>query len=171
MVEICGCGHYMFPLPEGVNYCNNEDNPGWGKSSRRPLGPGWGGSRICPVPAARAWLFPTGRGHLGQCWGEGARPRSWLWAGGTLGHQRVRTQGITPGLCTQNFGSPGRGNGGSSAPPGWHSSVLAEARAVPKIPPWPSWLYENCLQTVTVYFQFIIKLSECFAQVSQGRGS
>ncbi|NXN88028.1 SCNNB protein, partial [Bombycilla garrulus] len=29
MVEICGCGHYMFPLPEGVNYCNNEDNPGW----------------------------------------------------------------------------------------------------------------------------------------------
>ncbi|NXT19071.1 SCNNB protein, partial [Syrrhaptes paradoxus] len=29
MVESCGCGHYMFPLPEGVNYCNNEDNPGW----------------------------------------------------------------------------------------------------------------------------------------------
>ncbi|NXA21384.1 SCNNB protein, partial [Ibidorhyncha struthersii] len=29
MVEICGCGHYMFPLPEGVNYCNNEDDPGW----------------------------------------------------------------------------------------------------------------------------------------------
>ncbi|NXB95874.1 SCNNB protein, partial [Vidua chalybeata] len=29
MVEICGCGHYMFPVPEGVNYCNNEDNPGW----------------------------------------------------------------------------------------------------------------------------------------------
>ncbi|NWI42980.1 SCNNB protein, partial [Picathartes gymnocephalus] len=29
MVEICGCGHYLFPLPEGVNYCNNEDNPGW----------------------------------------------------------------------------------------------------------------------------------------------
>ncbi|NXY02645.1 SCNNB protein, partial [Pteruthius melanotis] len=29
MVEICGCGHYMFPLPEGVNYCNNEENPGW----------------------------------------------------------------------------------------------------------------------------------------------
>ncbi|XP_016157470.1 PREDICTED: amiloride-sensitive sodium channel subunit beta isoform X3 [Ficedula albicollis] len=29
MVEICGCGHYMFPLPEGVNYCNNEDFPGW----------------------------------------------------------------------------------------------------------------------------------------------
>ncbi|XP_064376055.1 amiloride-sensitive sodium channel subunit beta isoform X2 [Dromaius novaehollandiae] len=29
MVEICGCGHYMFPLPEGVNFCNNEDNPGW----------------------------------------------------------------------------------------------------------------------------------------------
>ncbi|NWS85674.1 SCNNB protein, partial [Toxostoma redivivum] len=29
MVEICGCGHYMFPLPEGVNYCNNEDYPGW----------------------------------------------------------------------------------------------------------------------------------------------
>ncbi|NXE94052.1 SCNNB protein, partial [Menura novaehollandiae] len=29
MVEICGCGHYMFPLPAGVNYCNNEDNPGW----------------------------------------------------------------------------------------------------------------------------------------------
>ncbi|NWX32736.1 SCNNB protein, partial [Notiomystis cincta] len=29
MAEICGCGHYMFPLPEGVNYCNNEDNPGW----------------------------------------------------------------------------------------------------------------------------------------------
>ncbi|KAF4804415.1 Amiloride-sensitive sodium channel subunit beta [Turdus rufiventris] len=30
MVESCGCGHYMFPLPEGVNYCNNEDYPGWG---------------------------------------------------------------------------------------------------------------------------------------------
>ncbi|NXG23059.1 SCNNB protein, partial [Grallaria varia] len=29
MAEICGCGHYMFPLPDGVNYCNNEDNPGW----------------------------------------------------------------------------------------------------------------------------------------------
>uniref|UniRef100_A0A8C3VC24 Amiloride-sensitive sodium channel subunit beta n=1 Tax=Catharus ustulatus TaxID=91951 RepID=A0A8C3VC24_CATUS len=29
MVESCGCGHYMFPLPEGVNYCNNEDYPGW----------------------------------------------------------------------------------------------------------------------------------------------
>ncbi|NXS31381.1 SCNNB protein, partial [Pomatostomus ruficeps] len=29
MAEICGCGHYMFPLPEGVKYCNNEDNPGW----------------------------------------------------------------------------------------------------------------------------------------------
>ncbi|XP_010073259.1 PREDICTED: amiloride-sensitive sodium channel subunit beta, partial [Pterocles gutturalis] len=29
MGESCGCGHYMFPLPEGVNYCNNEDNPGW----------------------------------------------------------------------------------------------------------------------------------------------
>ncbi|NXX96045.1 SCNNB protein, partial [Centropus bengalensis] len=29
MVEICGCGHYMFPLPEGVNYCSNEDYPGW----------------------------------------------------------------------------------------------------------------------------------------------
>ncbi|NWW77943.1 SCNNB protein, partial [Climacteris rufus] len=29
MAEICGCGHYMFPLPAGVNYCNNEDNPGW----------------------------------------------------------------------------------------------------------------------------------------------
>ncbi|NXF34321.1 SCNNB protein, partial [Nyctibius bracteatus] len=29
MTETCGCGHYMFPLPEGVTYCNNEDNPGW----------------------------------------------------------------------------------------------------------------------------------------------
>ncbi|NWI70810.1 SCNNB protein, partial [Todus mexicanus] len=29
MTETCGCGHYLFPLPEGVNYCNNEDNPGW----------------------------------------------------------------------------------------------------------------------------------------------
>ncbi|NXS90932.1 SCNNB protein, partial [Jacana jacana] len=29
MIEICGCGHYMFPLPDGVNHCNNEDNPGW----------------------------------------------------------------------------------------------------------------------------------------------
>ncbi|XP_030340436.1 amiloride-sensitive sodium channel subunit beta [Strigops habroptila] len=29
MIEICGCGHYMFPLPPGVNYCNNEDYPGW----------------------------------------------------------------------------------------------------------------------------------------------
>ncbi|NWU00405.1 SCNNB protein, partial [Urocynchramus pylzowi] len=29
MVQICGCGHYMFPLPEGENYCNNQDNPGW----------------------------------------------------------------------------------------------------------------------------------------------
>ncbi|NXN07531.1 SCNNB protein, partial [Indicator maculatus] len=29
MVEICGCGHYLFPLPEGVNYCNNDNNPGW----------------------------------------------------------------------------------------------------------------------------------------------
>uniref|UniRef100_A0A663LV42 Epithelial sodium channel subunit beta n=1 Tax=Athene cunicularia TaxID=194338 RepID=A0A663LV42_ATHCN len=38
MMEICGCGHYMFPLPEGVNYCNNEDNPGWGKSTDRADG-------------------------------------------------------------------------------------------------------------------------------------
>lgn len=35
MAEICGCGHYMFPLPEGVTYCNNDDNPGWGKSTNK----------------------------------------------------------------------------------------------------------------------------------------
>uniref|UniRef100_A0A8C0HGU6 Uncharacterized protein n=1 Tax=Chelonoidis abingdonii TaxID=106734 RepID=A0A8C0HGU6_CHEAB len=29
MFENCGCGHYLFPLPEGVNYCNNEDDPDW----------------------------------------------------------------------------------------------------------------------------------------------
>ncbi|KYO41073.1 amiloride-sensitive sodium channel subunit beta [Alligator mississippiensis] len=29
MVESCECGHYLFPLPEGVNYCNNDDNPDW----------------------------------------------------------------------------------------------------------------------------------------------
>uniref|UniRef100_A0A8B9FH41 Amiloride-sensitive sodium channel subunit beta n=1 Tax=Amazona collaria TaxID=241587 RepID=A0A8B9FH41_9PSIT len=29
MIETCGCGHFMFPLPQGVNYCNNEDYPGW----------------------------------------------------------------------------------------------------------------------------------------------
>uniref|UniRef100_A0A8C8VIH8 Sodium channel epithelial 1 subunit beta n=1 Tax=Pelusios castaneus TaxID=367368 RepID=A0A8C8VIH8_9SAUR len=35
MVENCRCGHYLFPLPEGVNYCNNEDNPDWGKDVKR----------------------------------------------------------------------------------------------------------------------------------------
>lgn len=35
MIEICGCGHYMFPLPERVNYCNNEDYPGWGKNMNK----------------------------------------------------------------------------------------------------------------------------------------
>ncbi|XP_073217713.1 epithelial sodium channel subunit beta-like isoform X2 [Lepidochelys kempii] len=29
MFENCGCGHYLFPLPEGVNYCNSEDDPDW----------------------------------------------------------------------------------------------------------------------------------------------
>ncbi|NWU94440.1 SCNNB protein, partial [Upupa epops] len=29
MTETCGCGHYMFPLPPGVHYCNNEEHPGW----------------------------------------------------------------------------------------------------------------------------------------------
>uniref|UniRef100_A0A8C4Y893 Sodium channel epithelial 1 subunit beta n=1 Tax=Gopherus evgoodei TaxID=1825980 RepID=A0A8C4Y893_9SAUR len=29
MFENCGCAHYLFPLPEGVNYCNNEDDPDW----------------------------------------------------------------------------------------------------------------------------------------------
>ncbi|NXK84225.1 SCNNB protein, partial [Amazona guildingii] len=29
IIETCGCGHFMFPLPQGVNYCNNDDYPGW----------------------------------------------------------------------------------------------------------------------------------------------
>ncbi|XP_019397374.1 PREDICTED: amiloride-sensitive sodium channel subunit beta [Crocodylus porosus] len=29
MVETCECGHYLFPLPKGVNYCNNDNNPDW----------------------------------------------------------------------------------------------------------------------------------------------
>ncbi|XP_038276311.1 amiloride-sensitive sodium channel subunit beta isoform X1 [Dermochelys coriacea] len=29
MFENCGCGHYLFPLPEGVNYCNSEVDPDW----------------------------------------------------------------------------------------------------------------------------------------------
>ncbi|XP_061456185.1 amiloride-sensitive sodium channel subunit beta [Rhineura floridana] len=29
MVENCKCGHYSFPLPHGVSYCNNEDFPDW----------------------------------------------------------------------------------------------------------------------------------------------
>ncbi|XP_075756061.1 epithelial sodium channel subunit beta isoform X2 [Pelodiscus sinensis] len=29
MFETCGCGHYLFPLPEGVSYCNSEDDPDW----------------------------------------------------------------------------------------------------------------------------------------------
>lgn len=109
MVEICGCGHYMFPLPEGVNYCNNEDNPGWGRSCWGLLGPG-----SAAVPAAPAELLPWDvapwarageKGpHLVMAvgWGSPWAPKR---------EHRVSLQGSAP----KTFGSPGRGNGGSSA--------------------------------------------------------
>lgn len=69
MVEMCACGHYMFPLPEGVKYCNNKDNPGWGKNVDKTnctpgAGPGrwWehGGSLYSAVNATGGWLQPMG---------------------------------------------------------------------------------------------------------------
>ncbi|XP_055507265.1 amiloride-sensitive sodium channel subunit beta-like [Leucoraja erinacea] len=30
MVQNCGCGHQNDPLPEGAQYCNQQDNPSWG---------------------------------------------------------------------------------------------------------------------------------------------
>nr|XP_006003112.1 PREDICTED: amiloride-sensitive sodium channel subunit beta [Latimeria chalumnae] len=29
LVEKCGCGNYLHPLPDGAHSCNNEDNPSW----------------------------------------------------------------------------------------------------------------------------------------------
>ncbi|KAM9305012.1 epithelial sodium channel subunit beta [Gastrophryne carolinensis] len=29
MVEYCGCAHYLYPLPDGTQYCNNNDDPDW----------------------------------------------------------------------------------------------------------------------------------------------
>lgn len=145
MVEICGCGHYMFPLPEGVTYCNNEDNPGWGKSCCWYLGLG---VRSVLSLAAPAQLLPMGCGHLGPCWGEAARFGLGCGLGEPLDtkerEHRVPLQASAP----KNFGSTGGGNGGSNAPLEWHSSVLAGL--CQKHQPWASWLYKKHLQKVTV---------------------
>ncbi|XP_063790723.1 amiloride-sensitive sodium channel subunit beta [Pseudophryne corroboree] len=29
MVEQCNCAHYLYPLPDGASYCNNQDDPDW----------------------------------------------------------------------------------------------------------------------------------------------
>ncbi|XP_077130842.1 epithelial sodium channel subunit beta isoform X1 [Ranitomeya variabilis] len=29
MVKMCNCAHYLYPLPDGAHYCNNEDDPDW----------------------------------------------------------------------------------------------------------------------------------------------
>ncbi|XP_036595447.1 amiloride-sensitive sodium channel subunit beta [Trichosurus vulpecula] len=29
MIQTCNCGHYLYPLPEGEKYCNNQDFPDW----------------------------------------------------------------------------------------------------------------------------------------------
>ncbi|KAM4632337.1 epithelial sodium channel subunit beta [Discoglossus pictus] len=29
MVLVCKCAHYLYPLPEGATYCNNDDHPDW----------------------------------------------------------------------------------------------------------------------------------------------
>ncbi|XP_010621760.1 amiloride-sensitive sodium channel subunit beta isoform X2 [Fukomys damarensis] len=29
MIRSCGCGHYLYPLPPGERYCNNQDFPDW----------------------------------------------------------------------------------------------------------------------------------------------
>lgn len=29
MVKQCNCAHYLYPLPEGANYCNNQEDPDW----------------------------------------------------------------------------------------------------------------------------------------------
>ncbi|XP_069840247.1 amiloride-sensitive sodium channel subunit beta isoform X1 [Dendropsophus ebraccatus] len=29
MVEECNCAHYLYPLPDGAHYCNNEEDPDW----------------------------------------------------------------------------------------------------------------------------------------------
>ncbi|KAG3259484.1 sodium channel epithelial 1 beta subunit [Ictidomys tridecemlineatus] len=29
MIHNCSCGHYLYPLPQGESYCNNQDFPDW----------------------------------------------------------------------------------------------------------------------------------------------
>ncbi|KAG8557818.1 hypothetical protein GDO81_016735 [Engystomops pustulosus] len=29
MVKKCNCAHYLYPLPDGAHYCNNQEDPGW----------------------------------------------------------------------------------------------------------------------------------------------
>ncbi|XP_038618213.1 amiloride-sensitive sodium channel subunit beta [Tachyglossus aculeatus] len=29
MIRNCSCGHYLYPLPKGKSYCNNQDYPDW----------------------------------------------------------------------------------------------------------------------------------------------
>ncbi|XP_037671139.1 amiloride-sensitive sodium channel subunit beta isoform X2 [Choloepus didactylus] len=29
MIQNCSCGHYLYPLPHGTKYCNNQDFPDW----------------------------------------------------------------------------------------------------------------------------------------------
>uniref|UniRef100_A0A8D0GSD5 Amiloride-sensitive sodium channel subunit beta n=1 Tax=Sphenodon punctatus TaxID=8508 RepID=A0A8D0GSD5_SPHPU len=35
MVKKCQCGHFLFPIPDGVRNCNTEDYPDWGKRRQR----------------------------------------------------------------------------------------------------------------------------------------
>ena len=31
MIRNCSCGHYLYPLPRGEKYCNNQEFPDWGE--------------------------------------------------------------------------------------------------------------------------------------------
>lgn len=43
MIQNCSCGHYLYPLPRGQKYCNNQEFPDWGEwappRARSPPGP------------------------------------------------------------------------------------------------------------------------------------
>lgn len=40
MIQNCTCGHYLYPLPPGEKYCNNQEFPDWGEWGPRHQHPG-----------------------------------------------------------------------------------------------------------------------------------
>jgi len=100
----------MFPLPEGVNYCNNEDNPGWGKHTNKAS------CRACPAcrhagGAGAEWLLPVSSVPVAVGSVPGKRGETSALAAG-LGPRADPGQGwLRPGRQREPLGTQGRGKG------------------------------------------------------------